>query len=74
MAMTLKPKPNHPNEKRFATFEEKNEKSKQQLLALPKSVLHKCLCIISEESYFKEDKIVIEILVILLKLKITVIF
>ena len=29
--MTLKPKPNHPNGKRLAMFEEIKEKSKQEL-------------------------------------------
>ena len=31
MAMTLTPKPNHPNGKRFATIKELKEKSKQEL-------------------------------------------
>ena len=37
MAMKLKSKPNHPNGKRFTTIEEIKEKSKQELLAIPKA-------------------------------------
>ena len=62
MAMILKPKPNHPNGKRFAAIEEIKEKSIKELLALPKSAdwrkrWHKC--IISEGGYFEGKKIVI---------------
>ena len=55
--------------KRFATIEEIKEKSKQELLALPKSAFQKCFedwkkrwhkCIISEGDYFEGDKIVID--------------
>ena len=68
-AMTLKPKPNHPNSKRFATIEEIKEKSRKELLAIPKSSFQKCFddwkkrwhkCIISERCCFEGDKIVIE--------------
>ena len=54
--------------KRFATIEEK-KKLKQKLLAIPKRAFQKCFedwkkrwhkCIISEGSYFKGDKIVID--------------
>ena len=41
MAMTLKPKPNLPNGKRFATIEEIREESKEELLVIPKSALQK---------------------------------
>ena len=52
----------------FATIEEVNEKSKQELLAIPKSAFQQCFenwklcwhkCIISEEGYFEGDKIVV---------------
>ena len=56
--------------KHFATIEEIKAKSKQELLAIPKSAFHKCFenwkkrwhkCIISERGVnFKGDKIVIE--------------
>lgn len=55
--------------KRFATIEEIKEKSKQELLAIPKSAFQKCFedwkkrwhkCIISEGDYFEGDKIVID--------------
>ena len=55
--------------KRFDKIEEIKEKSKQQLLATPKSAFQKCFedwknCwhkfIISEGGYFKGDKIVID--------------
>ena len=46
MAITLKPKANHHN---FATIEEMKEKSKRELLAIPKT-----------GGYFQEDKIVID--------------
>ena len=57
MIMTLKPKPNHPNGKYFATIEEIKEKSKQELLVIPKRGFQKRFedwkkrchkCIISE--------------------------
>ena len=69
MAVTLKPKPNHTNGKRFPTIGEIKEKSKQELLAIPKSVFQKCFedwkkrwhkCIISEGGYFEGDKIVVD--------------
>ena len=42
MAMTLKPKKtNHPSRKRFAMVEEIKDKSKQGLLAIPKSAFQK---------------------------------
>ena len=37
MATSLKPKPYHHNGKHFATINEIKEKSKQELLAVPKS-------------------------------------
>ena len=49
--------------KLFATIEEIKEKSKQELLAIPKSSFQKCFedkCIISEGGYFEGDKIVID--------------
>ena len=64
MAITLEPKPNHTNGKRFSMIEEIKEKSKQKLLAKPicfadwKKCWHKC--IISEGGYFKGHKIVID--------------
>ena len=67
--MTLKPKLNRPNEKRMATIEKIIEKSKQELLVIPKRVFYKCFedwkklwhkCIISERVNFEEDKIVID--------------
>ena len=67
--MTLKPKPNHPNGKRFATMEEIKEKSKQELLAIPKSEFQKFFedwkkcwhkCIISEGGYLEGRNIVID--------------
>ena len=54
---------------RVITIEEIKEKSKQDLLALPKSAFQKCFqdwkkrwhkCIISEGGYFEGDKIVID--------------
>ena len=54
---------------RFATIKEINEKSKQELLAIPKNPFLKCLedrknrwhkCIITEEDYFEGKKIVID--------------
>ena len=67
MAMILKPKPKLKTPMkgmRVATIEEIEEKWKQELLAIPKSVSRigkKCWhkCIISEGGYFEEDKIVI---------------
>ena len=62
-------------ETRFATIEEIKEKSKQELLVIPKSAFRKCSddwekcwykCIISEGGYFEGDTIVID--------KLTVIF
>ena len=44
--------------KRFATIEKIKEKSKQELLAIPKSEWYKY--VISEGGYFKGDKIVID--------------
>ena len=55
--------------KRFATTEEIKEKSKQRLLAIPKSAFQKCFqdwkkrwfkCTISVGGYFKGDQIVID--------------
>ena len=55
--------------KRFATIEEIKEKSKQELLAIPKSAFQKCFedwqkgldkSIISVGGFFEEDKIVID--------------
>ena len=55
--------------KRFATIEEIKEKSKQELLVIPKSAFQKCFedwkkrwhkCIISEGGYFEGNKIVID--------------
>ena len=55
--------------KRFAMIEEIKEKSKQELLAVPKSEIQKCFddwkkrwhkCIISEGGYFEGVKIVID--------------
>ena len=55
--------------KRFATIDEIKEKSKQELLAIPKSSFQKCFedwkkcwhkCIISEGGYFEGDKIDID--------------
>ena len=55
--------------KRFATIEEIKGKSKQEVLAIPKSALQKCFedwkkrwhkCVISEGGYFDGGKIVIE--------------
>ena len=55
--------------KRFAAIEEIKEKSKQELLAIPKSAFQKCFedwkkrwhkCIISEGDYFEGNKIVID--------------
>ena len=52
-----------------ATIEEIKEKSKQELLAIPKSAFQKCFkdwkkrwhkCILSEKDYFEGDKIVID--------------
>ena len=52
----------------FATIVEIKEKSKQELLALPKNLFQKCIedwkkrchkCFISEGGYFEGDKIVI---------------
>ena len=69
MAMALKPKPNHPKGKRCATIEEIKEKSKQELLALPKSAFQKYFedwnkrwhkCNISKGGYFEGNKIVID--------------
>ena len=69
MAMTLKPNPNHPNGKRFATIEEIKEKSKQELLLIPKKAFLKRFedwkkrwhkYIISDWGYFEGNKIVIE--------------
>ena len=54
--------------KRFATIEKIKEKSKQKVLAMPKSVFQKCFedwkklwpkCIISAGCYFEGDKMVI---------------
>ena len=54
---------------RFAKIEEIKEKSKQELLAIPKNPFQKCYedwkrhwykCIISEGGYFVGDKIVID--------------
>ena len=68
MAMTLKPKPNHLKGKRFATIEEIKEKSKQELLAIPKTPFQKYFedwrkrwhkCITSEGVCFEGDKIVL---------------
>ena len=66
--MAMKLKPNHPNGKRFATIEEIKEKSKQELLAIPKGAFQKYFeewkkrwnkCNISEGGYFEGDKRVI---------------
>ena len=55
--------------KHFATIEEIKERSKQELLAIPKSAFQKCFeywkkrwhkCIISEGGYFEENKIVVD--------------
>ena len=55
--------------KRVATIEEIKEKSKQELLAIPKSAFQKCLedwkkrsykCVISDGSYFQGAKTVID--------------
>ena len=65
--MTLKPKPNHPNRKRFATIEEISISIKTEAVGDIKSAFQKCLedwkkrchkCIIPEEGYFEGDKIV----------------
>ena len=63
MAMTLKPKLNHPNGKRLATIEEIPEKPKQELLAMSKIMFEKCFeywekrCIKPEGGYFERNKI-----------------
>ena len=55
--------------KRFAMIEEVEEKSKLELLAIPKSAFQKCFgdckerwhkCIISEGGYFEDDKLIID--------------
>ena len=57
------------NGKRFATFEETEEKSKQELLAILKSLFQICFqdwkkrwhkCIIYEGGYFEGNNIVID--------------
>ena len=55
--------------KRFATIEKIKEKSKQELLAIPKRAFQKCFedwkkrwhkCLMSEGGYFEGDKIVVD--------------
>ena len=59
MSMTLKPKPNHTNGKRFATIEEIKEKSNQQLLlAIPKKRVSEMFRGLG--GYSEGDKIVID--------------
>ena len=62
-------KPNYPNGKHFATIEEIKEKSKQELLAIPKGASHKCFedwknaeisVLYLRGDYFEGDKIVID--------------
>ena len=47
MNMTMKPKSNHTNGEHFAAIKKITDKSKQELLAIPKSMFQKCFASIS---------------------------